>query len=284
MAVIAAGRDLVRRFGDFTAVDRVSLEIARREVVGLLGANGAGKTTFIRLLLGLIDPSQGTVELFGQAPSRQSLRRVGYVPQGLGLYTDLTVTENLAFQAGLFGVEVPRPGADLAWAADVQVGELPLGIQRRVAFLAALAHRPDLLVLDEPTSGVGALGRARLWDTIRLAAEEGAGVLVTTHHMEEAEQCDRLVMMADGRKVAEGSVDEVVGKSSAAEVEAREWAKALLVLEGAGWPVKLAGRRLRVPGVAPTRVEETLSAAGIEARVEERPSTLDETFVALTRS
>jgi hypothetical protein len=102
--------------------------------------------------------------------------------------------------------------------------------------------------------------------------------------MEEAEQCDRLVGGGGGGKVAEGSLDEVVGKGSAAEVEAGDWSRALLVLEEAGWPVKLTGRRLRVPGVAPTRVEEALSAAGIEARVEERPSTLDETFVALTRS
>jgi ABC-2 type transport system ATP-binding protein/ribosome-dependent ATPase len=281
---IAAAYDVVKRFGDLTAVAGVSLEVARGEVVGLLGANGAGKTTLIRMLLGVLAPTAGSVHLFGRPPSRSSLRRVGYVPQGLGLYTDLTVNQNLAFRAGLFEVEMPALEGDLGRVGDVAVGRLPLGAQRRVAFVAALVHRPDLLMLDEPTSGVGPLGRARLWDTIRTAAEEEAGVLVTTHHMEEAEQCDRLVMMADGRVVEEGTLDEVVGERRAVEVAVDDWERALEVLEEAGWPVRLAGSRLRVVGVGAWRVESALNEAGLTAEVHQVPGTLDETFVALTRS
>jgi ABC-type multidrug transport system ATPase subunit len=131
---------------------------------------------------------------------------------------------------------------------------------------------------------VGPLGRARLWDTIRQSAEDGVGVLVTTHHIEEAEQCDHLVMMAAGRQVAAGTVDEVVGAHSAVEIATGEWKQAFRSLEEAGWPVRLSGRNLRVAGVGVDRVEQTLSAAGVMARVQVRPATLDETFVALTRS
>jgi ABC-2 type transport system ATP-binding protein/ribosome-dependent ATPase len=172
MTALAATTDLVKRYGSTNVVDRVSLEVGRGEVVGLLGANGAGKTTLIRCLLGLIAPTAGGVTLI-EAPSRDRLRRVGYVPQGLGLYTDLTIAENLEFQRGIFGGAEPVLEPDLASRADAVVRHLPLGLQRRAAFAAALAHHPDLLVLDEPTSGVGVLARARLWDTIREVADGG---------------------------------------------------------------------------------------------------------------
>jgi ABC-2 type transport system ATP-binding protein len=281
MTVIALASDVVKRFGRLAAVDGMTLEIRRKEIVGLLGANGAGKTTFIRVLLGLLQPSTGRVELFGRPPSRESLRRVGYVPQGLGLYPDLTVAENLAFRSRLFRVEMPNLPSEVSSASNTPVGRLPLGLQRRVAFTAALAQSPDLLVLDEPTSGVGPLGRARLWDTVHQAAEDGVGILVTTHHLEEAEQCDRLVMMARGGKVAEGTVDEVVGRRQAVEVKTEEWERAMAAVEEGGWPVRLAGRWLRVPGADRHRIEQALAQAGIKAEVTERPGTLDEAFVDL---
>lgn len=284
MTPIARGHQVTKRFGRLAAVDGMNLEIRQGEIVGLLGANGAGKTTFLRVLLGLLSPSAGRVELFGQPPSRESLRRVGYLPQGLGLYPDLTVAENLAFQAGLFRMEMPVLSPELSRVADSVVGDLPLGMQRRVAFAAALSHNPDLLILDEPTSGVGPLGRARLWDTVHQGAEKGVGVLVTTHHLEEAEQCDRLVMMARGSKVAEGTVDEVIGGRRAIEVRAEHWETALAVLEEEGWPVRLAGRWLRIAGGDRSRIEQTLDRAGIKAEVSERPGTLDETFVDLAVS
>jgi ABC-2 type transport system ATP-binding protein/ribosome-dependent ATPase len=208
--MLADAGGVTKKFGDFTAVDGVNLTVARGEVVGLLGANGAGKTTLMKMLLGLISPTAGRVVLFGETITPDARKRIGYVPQGLGLYEDLTVAENLQFVARAFGVDTPRLG-DLEARKDVLVRELSLGLRRRTAFLGALSHRPELLILDEPTSGVDVIARSALWDTIRAAADSGAGVLVSTHHMEEVDQCDRVVVMAGGRVVLSGTMDEIVG-------------------------------------------------------------------------
>jgi ABC-type multidrug transport system ATPase subunit len=285
---------VTRRFGHFVAVDGVNLGLGRGEVVGLLGANGAGKTTLIRMLLGLLPTSAGDVRLFGEAPSRQTRRRIGYVPQSLGLYDDLTPAENLAFSAAVFGaigksnghaahggqpVAAGLPESLRPFSRTV-VGSLPLGVQRGAAFAQALAHQPDLLILDEPTSGVGPLARARLWETIAEAAAAGTGVLVTTHYMDEAGECDRLVVMAEGRVVAEGSAGEIVGSARVTAVESASWAAAFGALEAAGLPVALVGRTLRVPGAVPADVRRALGP--IKAEVTERPSTLEERFFQLT--
>jgi ABC-2 type transport system ATP-binding protein len=272
-----------KRFGDVAAVDGVDLAVAPGEVVGLLGANGAGKTTLIRLVLGLLRPSGGTIRLFGEPPSRRTRSRLGYVPQGLGLYEDLTVAENLAFAAGAFGVRPPEQLDEALQAAGgTLVARLPLGLRRRLVFAAALAHHPELLVLDEPTSGVDPLGRARLWDTIREAAEAGAGVLVSTHFMSEAEQCDRLVVMANGRVVAAGGMAAIVGDATATEVRADRWEAAFSALDRAGLPAALVGRRLRVPNTDPRQVSAALEAAGVSADLRQVPATFEETFVALS--
>lgn len=281
-APLAEARGATKLFDSFTAVDRVSFEVAPGEVVGLLGANGAGKTTLIRMLLGLLRPTSGHLLLFGQPPSREGRRRLGYVPQGLGLYEDLTVAENLRFSASAFRSAPPRLDDDLAATGGMVVDELSLGYQRRVAFAAALAHQPELLVLDEPTSGVDPLGRARLWETIREAAEGGAGTLVTTHHMEEAEHCDRLIVMAGGRIVAAGSLEEVVGGGRTVEVAAARWQAAYEALSAAGMPVALVGTALRVPAGDLARVRQVLHRADVEANAKLVPSTLEETFVALS--
>jgi ABC-2 type transport system ATP-binding protein len=281
-APLAEARAVTRRFDSFTAVDRVSFEVGLGEVVGLLGANGAGKTTVIRMLLGLLPPTSGQVLLFGGRPSRETRRRLGYVPQGLGLYEDLTVRENLRFAASAFGSAPPGLVGDLAGAQGELISDLSLGYQRRVAFAAALAHRPELLVLDEPTSGVDPLGRARLWETIREAAEGGAGTLVTTHHLEEAEHCDRLIVMAAGGVVAAGTMDEVVGTAKTVDVRAGRWQAAYEALSAGGMPVALVGTSLRVPTGDLSRVRETLRRAGVEATTELVPSTLEEAFVALS--
>ena len=271
---------LTRRFGTFIAVDDVDLTVEAGEVVGVLGANGAGKTTLMRMILGLLPTSAGTVRLFGRPPSRETRRRIGYVPQGLGLYRDLTAEENLAFSAAAFGVaaQAPPPGTGTA-----TVGRLPLGLQRQVAFAAALQHHPELLVLDEPTSGVAPLTRARLWDRIREQAAAGTAVLVTTHYMDEARQADRLVLMARGRVVGRGGEAEVVGTARAVVVRTGDCAAAFSALEAAGLAASLVGADVRLPGGDVAEVRRALDAAGVAAAVESAPATLEEAMVLAGR-
>jgi ABC-2 type transport system ATP-binding protein/ribosome-dependent ATPase len=281
---------VTRRFGPFTAVDDASLRVDPGEVVGLLGANGAGKTTVVRMVLGLLAPSAGRVGLFGGPPTREARRRVGYVPQGLGLYEDLTVRENFDFQLAAYGAAADGTGdraaltdSDLDAASGELVGNLPLGLQRRAAFAAALAHGPELLVLDEPSSGVEPLARAGLWETIQAAATGGAGVLVTTHHMDEAEQCDRLVVMTAGRVVAEGTVEAIVGGAEVVEVTTPRWDAAFDALGAAGLLPSLAGRVLRLPAADAEPARAALERAGVEAGLRLVPATLEEAFVRLSR-
>lgn len=266
-------------FGGVTAVAEANLHVTGGEVVGLLGPNGAGKTTLIRMLLGLEAPTSGSVRLFGTPPSRATRRRLGYVPQGLGLYEDLTAHENLAFAANAFGSPLDVP-ADIERVADELVRDLSLGVKRRIAFASALQHDPDLLILDEPTSGVGVVARAELWDTIRSAAERGAGVIVTTHHMDEAEECDRLVLMVGGAVVAEGSLDDIAGGTTAV-VRAARWTEAFDSLESEGLHVALVGTSVRVPGERADRVRAVLRDASVDAIVEDASMTLDEAFVQI---
>jgi ABC-2 type transport system ATP-binding protein len=274
------------RFGSVTAVNDVSIAVQPGEIVGLLGANGAGKTTLIRMLLGLIPATAGQVRLLGVPPSRETRRRIGYVPQGLGLYDDLTAAENMAFAAEVYGGSAASfPGHDdlpgMVRHGALPVGQLPLGLQRRVAFAQALAHRPDVLILDEPTSGVDPLGRTRLWQTIAAAVQSGTGALVSTHYMDEAQECDRLIIMADGIVVAAGTAAQIIGDAQVAVVDAEDWATAFGLLERAGLPVSLAGRTLRVPGASPDEVRHTLPAG---YHVHTEPGTLEERFFELLRT
>jgi ABC-2 type transport system ATP-binding protein len=272
-----------QRFGALQVLDAVDLEIERGEVVGLIGANGAGKTTLLRIALGLLRPTTGEAQLLGEEPRSETRRRIGYMPQGLGLYEDLTVGENLAFVARTFGVAPPPLEPELEAARGRLVGELPLGLRRRVAFAATLSHRPELLVLDEPTSGVGVLGRIRLWELIRSAADAGAGVLVTTHYMGEASQCDRLVVLLAGQVAARGTASEIADDLMTVEVFVEPWDRAFEALQAAGFPVALAGRRIRIPGADAAAVGRALDAAGLHADLKSSPATFEEAFVLLAR-
>jgi ABC-2 type transport system ATP-binding protein len=280
MELLAETNRATRRFGQFTAVSGVDLAVRPGEILGLLGANGAGKTTLIRLLLGLLPLSDGAIRLFGEAPSIATRRRVGYVPQTLGLYSALTVAENWDFTAAAFRNRGAALPADISAWKNKPVGSLPLGAQRQVAFAVALSHRPELLVLDEPTSGVGPLGSARLWEGVRRAATAGAGALVTTHNMEEAEQCDRLMIMADGKVVASGTVHDITAGRKVSEVRTADWSRAFALLDGGRFPVQLHGTMLRVGG-QPEDVSALLSRAGMQATVESVPADLEEAFVAI---
>lgn len=272
---------VTRRFGDHTAVDRVDLTVDEGEVVGLLGANGAGKTTLVKLILGLLGPTSGTVTLLDGPPSHTARARVGYLPQGLGLYDDLTVAQQLQFTASVYGyrtddVEVPGDTGQ-------PIGALPLGARRLTAFAAATGHRPHLLLLDEPTSGVDPLGRARLWEQVREQADDRVGVLISTHYLSEAEQCDRLVIMAAGRVVATGSPEEIVTGRHAVAVQTDRWQDAFTALDDAAVTVALDGRRLRVIDTAIDTVACVLASAGVAADTSRVPATLEEVFVELSR-
>jgi ABC-2 type transport system ATP-binding protein len=253
-------------------------QIANR--AGELGIDGVARGRRGRGVV-LLRPSSGSIRLFGERASIATRRRVGYVPQTLGLYAGLTVAENWNFAAAAFRTrrDGSLPGSIATWRRDV-VGDLPLGVQRQVAFAVALSHQPELLVLDEPTSGAGPLASARLWEGIRQATDAGAGALVTTHNMEEAEQCDRLVIMAEGKVVAEGTADDITAGRKAAEIVTGDWSAAFALLDASGIPVQLHGTVLRTVA-SPTAVAGLLSDAGIHATVEVVSASLEEAFAAI---
>lgn len=208
--------DLVRRFGDFRAVDGISFDVRRGEIFGLLGANGAGKSTTFRMLCGLLPASSGHLEVAGhdlRHAASAARERIGYMSQKFSQYTNLSVRQNLDFFASAYGLDGQRRNERLAWAEDEFdlgryrdqfAGDLPLGYKQRLAMACALMHGPDILFLDEPTSGVDPLARREFWQRINTLALSGVTVMVTTHFMEEAEYCDRLVIMAAGRILSMG--------------------------------------------------------------------------------
>jgi ABC-2 type transport system ATP-binding protein len=207
-------RELTRRFGDFTAVDRVSFDVAEGEIFGFLGPNGAGKTTTIKMLTGLLRPTSGTARVAGFDVVSEVGRvktSIGYMSQLFSLYPDLTVLENIHLFAGLYGVSGRRLRERRDWVLEMAglqehrrrlTGELPLGVKQRLALGCAVLHEPPILFLDEPTSGVDPVSRRNFWDLIYGFAETGTTVLVSTHYMEEAEYCGRLALMNRGRLVA----------------------------------------------------------------------------------
>lgn len=209
--VIISVRDLTKKFGDFTAVDRITFDVEKGEIFGFLGANGAGKTTAMRMLCGLSYPTEGSGTVAGYDISRESERikkSIGYMSQKFSLYNDLTVWENIRLFAGIYGLskkETAQRAAELleklnfTSERNTLVGSLPLGWKQKLSFAVATIHKPEVVFLDEPTGGVDPITRRQFWEMIYDAASKGTTIFVTTHYMDEAEYCTRVSIMVDGQ-------------------------------------------------------------------------------------
>ena len=293
---------LTRRFGDFTAVDHVSFTVYAGEIVGYLGPNGCGKTTTIRMLLGLLAPSEGKATVLGFDSFRQTEQvraRVGYMSQKFAIYDDLTVWENLQFYAGVYGIrdkariQETITHVGLTGHEQALTRALPVGWRQRLALGIALVHQPKLLCLDEPTSGVDPNARRAFWDLIYDLAARGVSILVTTHYMDEAEYCNRVGMMRDGKLLAmdtparlkerfvPGDVYEIYVEPSL-ESGLEALANINGVLRSA-----LAGDHLRViveKNLEEQKLRQALNAAGVHAEaILKGEATLEDVFVALAR-
>ena len=223
-------KNLVKRFGDFTAVDGVSLEVRAGEIFGFLGPNGSGKTTTIRMMLGLMEPTSGSVEVLGMGVAREARRirpRVGYMSQKFSLYNDLTVLQNLQFYAAAYGLSgaALRSRLDEALAMAGLQGRLKArtrdlsgGWRQRLALGAAILHRPEVLFLDEPTAGVDPLSRRAFWDLLDQLTTHGMTVFVTTHYMDEAEHCHRLAFIQRGHLIAYGTAESIRARTMPGEL------------------------------------------------------------------
>ncbi len=224
-------RGLTRRFGSFTAVDDISFDVSAGEVFGFLGANGAGKTTAIKMLIGLLAPSAGEARVAGHdigTDAERVRQRIGYMSQRFSLYEDLTVRENIALYGGIYGLsdaeirargDALLEGLRLAPHADALVRSLPLGWKQKMAFSVAMLHEPAVVFLDEPTGGVDPVTRRQFWELIYAAAARGTTVFVTTHYLDEAEYCDRISIMVDGRIGAIGTPDALKAEFGATTLD-----------------------------------------------------------------
>ena len=292
--------NLTRRFGDFVAVDHINFEVNEGEVVGYLGPNGSGKTTTIRMLLGLLAPSEGEATVLGYDVVRQSEEvraRVGYMSQKFAIYDDLTTLENLTFYGGVYGITdkaritetlelVGLTGHELTLTRD-----LSTGWRQRLSLGIALVHKPRLLFLDEPTSGVDPTARRAFWDLIYELAENGVTILVTTHYMDEAEYCERVGVMRDGKLLAMDTptnLKKSIIKGDVWEVFAHPLEQGLDALQGVEGVerVGLAGDHLRVisSNVKEEALQSLLSKKRIRVeRIERGEPTLEDVFLALAR-
>jgi ABC-2 type transport system ATP-binding protein len=256
--------DLYKSYGTHKVVDGLTLALTAGEVCGFLGANGSGKTTTIRMLCGLVKPDGGGGTCFGLDILKDAPRirlQIGYMTQRFSFYEDLTVTENLDFVAAVYQIDDRREAIkaiidrmDLADRADQLAGELSGGWKQRLALAACVLHKPKLLLLDEPTAGVDAKARREFWDLIHDMAGEGLSVLVSTHYMDEAERCGRIIYLSNGKLVVQGTPDEVVTSSG------------LVIFEATGVGLDLAAQKLRsLPGVEAAAVfGSRLHAAGMD--------------------
>ncbi len=296
-------RDLVKTFGDFVAVDHVTLEVARGEIFGFLGPNGAGKSTTIRMLCGLLTPTSGLALVNGIDVAKdpeQVRRNLGYMSQRFSLYDDLTVEQNIDFFAGLYGVPRARRKARkdyvlemarLAERRSALTGSLSGGWKQRLALGCAILHDPPILFLDEPTSGVDPIVRGVFWDLIRGLSATGHTIFVSTHYMDEAENCHRLALMHRGKVIALGAPAELRHQASAhslLRLDSSEPLETLRALEDLPGVVDVAvfggGLHVTVDDAAATmeRIRQKLAAAGIAVRrLEKILPSLEDVFVSM---
>jgi drug efflux transport system ATP-binding protein len=301
---IAIGAEnLTKQFGSFTAVRGITLQVRHGEIYGLLGANGAGKTTTIKMLCGLLEPSAGSMLLAGERGnlrSPQVRQQIGYMSQKFSLYNDLTVRGNLEFFAGVYGVPKQEREEKIRWVLSFSglegrqeqiTGSLPGGWKQRVAFGACIMHEPSVLFLDEPTSGVDPLARRAFWRMINSLADAGTAILVTTHYLEESEQCNRLGFMAAGRLIAEGTPSgikqEQPGHLLEVIVDQPQAAVDLLKTQMDRWRVSLFGERLHVitdgdAAKIERQITKSLAARDIQVtRIREARFSLEDVFISL---
>ena len=296
--------NLVKRFGDFVAVDRINLKVGKGEVFGFLGPNGAGKSTTIRMLCGLLKPTSGRAQVagFDVAKKPEAVRQnIGYMSQKFSLYNDLTVIENLRLFAGLYSVPSKKVKERIEWALamanlkgqeNLITGTLPGGWKQRLALGCAVLHKPQILFLDEPTSGVDPISRRQFWDLIHQMAEEGVTVFVTTHYMEEAEYCNRLALIFRGKIVALGTPSELKRDSMKGDlllIECEPLGMALEALQAESGVMDAAvfgnALHLVVPAAdaAMPRIEKYLADNGVAvSRIGKIRPSLEDVFVSLT--
>jgi ABC-2 type transport system ATP-binding protein len=291
---------LTRRFGAFVAVDRISFDVRRGEIFGVLGANGAGKSTTIRMLCGLLRPSSGTARVGGVDVGRQPeqvKQRIGYMSQRFSLYERLTVDQNIAFFAGIYGLRGERFAARRAFALEMAglrgreaalAGSLSAGWRQRLSLGCAILHEPPIVFLDEPTSGVDPLSRRRFWRLIDELAGAGTTVLVTTHYLDEAEHCHRLAIVHAGRLVALGTVaelKEVFAGRPILEILAPQPVVAMRRLDALPAVEKTSVFGTAVHAVLrpgpprPEAIAEQLRAGGIDAACRVVPPSLEDVFL-----
>jgi ABC-2 type transport system ATP-binding protein len=306
MEPIISVRGLTRRFGDFTAVDHITFDVEPGQVIGYLGPNGSGKTTTIRMLLGLIKPSEGSATVLGYDSATQSAEvraRTGYMSQKFALYNELTTRENLSFYAGVYGVKEYRRVDEvleqlgLLQQADQQVKTLSAGWRQRLALAAAIVHHPKLLLLDEPTSGVDPIARRAFWEMIYSLVSSGITILVTTHYMDEAEYCGLIGILNNGRLLALDTPDRLkatlpgrmweitLGNRENDRVDLLLPVLDLMVTAPGVRRASLAGDHLRVlmdPVFKKKELQAILTGGGIlSARVESTQPVMEDMFMAL---
>ncbi|GGO78207.1 ABC transporter ATP-binding protein [Marinobacterium nitratireducens] len=301
---VIEARGLTRRFGDLVAVDRLDLEVPRGQVYGFLGPNGSGKSTTIRLLCGLLLPSEGSARVLGHevpAEAEQLKRRIGYMTQRFSLYGDMRVSENLRFIARIYGLSGGRlrrrldesmrqyrlDGLSRQFARDLSGGQ-----RQRLALAAATLHEPELLLLDEPTSAVDPQTRRDFWDALFALVEGGTTILVSTHYMDEAERCHRLAILDQGVLVADGAPDELMSgiDCRVVAVESSKPRRVMQELSQDEWILSVTqlGNRQRVLVSRDVdgpvdRVRSTLERAGLDSVCREVEPSLEDVFVVVTR-